>query len=81
MSLALTETFERELSLIDVVAKYPEVPRLIIVKIDAQRRGVYYTDRALSVVDPNIHMVSDTTARELFGGVMTRINPCRSLFS
>ncbi len=68
MSLALTETFERELSLIDVVAKYPEVPRLIIVKIDAQRRGVYYTDRALSVVDPNIHMVSDTTARELFGG-------------
>ena len=50
MSLALIETFERELSLIDVVAKYPEVPRLIIVKIDAQRRGVHYTDRALSVV-------------------------------
>ncbi len=68
MSLALKQTYERELSFDEVVAKYPEVPRLIIVKIDVQRRGVHYTDTALSVVDPKIHLVRDTGTRELFGG-------------
>ena len=38
-----------------MVARYPEVPRLIVIKIDAQRRGVYYSKEALSVFDPLTH--------------------------
>lgn len=53
-------TTTEELSLIEVVARYPDVPRLIILKIDVQRRGVHYTDRALSVLDEKRHSVTGT---------------------
>ncbi|HEY6008484.1 MAG TPA: radical SAM protein, partial [Geobacteraceae bacterium] len=58
MSVALSRKREEELTLDEVVAKYPEVPRLIALKIDAQRRGVHYTDRALSTVDETVQMRS-----------------------
>jgi len=53
--------FNSSLSLDDVVAKYPRIPRLIALKIDVQRPGVRYTDRALSLLDPAIHQVRTAT--------------------
>lgn len=61
-----------ELSFKEVVTKYPEVPPLIILKIDVQRRGVHYTDRALSTVDEAIHQLRGPT---LFGYRDGRFSP------
>ncbi len=58
MAVALQRKREAELTLDEVVAKYPDVPRLIALKIDAQRRGVHYTERALSIVDDSVQMRS-----------------------
>lgn len=49
-----------ELTFTEVVDKYQDIPRLIITKIDVQRRGVYYTERALSVLDETRHQVTGT---------------------
>lgn len=57
MSVALKRTFDDEPGLDEVVEKYHDVPRLIAVKIDVQRRGVHYTERALSIVDEKIHQM------------------------
>lgn len=59
MSIAF-EKSGRELTLSEVVAKYPGVPPLIILKTDVQRRGVFYSDRALSVLDAARHAVTGT---------------------
>ncbi|MDR2133108.1 MAG: radical SAM protein [Clostridiales Family XIII bacterium] len=48
---------EKELSLKEVAEKYPDFPKLIALKIDASRRGIKYTDRALAAVDPDFHHV------------------------
>jgi hypothetical protein len=72
MSVALKRTFEGELTLNDVVAKYPDVPRLVIIKTDVQRRGIHYTERALSVVDPDIHQMRSPY---LFGSRDGEIKP------
>ncbi|HEX9240936.1 MAG TPA: radical SAM protein [Anaeromyxobacter sp.] len=53
-----------ELSLDEACAKHPDVPRLVVVKTDVQRRGVYYTDAALERLDPERHQ---TTGTHLFG--------------
>ena len=47
----------RDLTLQEVVEKYPRFPKLIAIKIDAQRRGVHYTERAMSIVDPTVHQL------------------------
>jgi hypothetical protein len=44
-------SIQQELSFAEVVQKYTDVPRLIALKIDAQRRGVHYTTSALEHVD------------------------------
>ncbi len=49
-----------ELNLDEVVEKYPDIPRLIVIKTDVQRRGVYYTERALEVVDDVLHQTGGT---------------------
>jgi sugar phosphate isomerase/epimerase len=46
---------ENELSRDEVAAKYPEMPKLVLLKIDLNRRGVIYTDRACAACDPDIH--------------------------
>lgn len=46
---------EEELSITEVIEKYPEVSPFIIIKTDAQRRGVHFTEAALKKVDPDIH--------------------------
>ncbi|GHS85214.1 radical SAM protein [Campylobacterota bacterium] len=48
------------LSFEEVAAKYPNFPRLLLLKIDMHRRGVAYTDRALSVFDPSVHQGGGT---------------------
>jgi hypothetical protein len=49
---------EKELSLSQVLDKYHgDVPKLTIIKIDATRRGVVYSDAAAKLVDPKIHHV------------------------
>jgi hypothetical protein len=47
---------ERELSLQQVIQKYPDVSPFVIIKIDAQRRGVIYSEKALAEVDPAVHL-------------------------
>jgi hypothetical protein len=59
MEITLTSR-TRELSLREIVEKYPDIPRLIIIKTDVQRRGVYYTDRALDKVDETLHQTGGT---------------------
>ncbi len=44
-------------SLNEAVGKYPEVPPLVILKIDVQRRGVYYSEAALARVDKSVHQM------------------------
>ncbi len=56
MAVPLEKT-DRELTLDDVVEKYADVPRLIALKIDVQRRGVHYTERAVSAVDESVHQL------------------------
>jgi len=60
-----------ELSLDEVAAKYPQFPRLIMLKTDIQRRGVFYTERALSVVDPTIHQLAGTHIFGTRDGILT----------
>ncbi|MDR1489653.1 MAG: hypothetical protein LBS65_04085, partial [Desulfovibrio sp.] len=47
-----------------VAAKYPKFPRLILLKIDMHRRGVYYTEEALKLFDPQVHQ---TVGTHIFG--------------
>ncbi len=48
----------------EVAARYPDVPRLIVIKTDVQRRGVFYTTAALSLLDETRHQ---TTGTHIFG--------------
>lgn len=57
MSVALQRRLDEELTLTEIVEKYPDVPWLISLKIDVQRRGVHYTERALSMVDEALHQL------------------------
>lgn len=41
----------------EVLARYPGFPRLVALKIDVQRRGVHYTERAEKAVDPTVHQL------------------------
>ena len=52
--------FVSPLSLDEVTARYPEFPRLILLKTDLHRRGVHYTDAALSACDPERHQTGGT---------------------
>ncbi|MGX8709009.1 MAG: radical SAM protein [bacterium] len=44
---------EDELSLQEVIKKYPDVSPFVILKTDVQRRGVDFTQRAIDAVDPD----------------------------
>ncbi len=60
-----------ELSFEEVVAKYPGIPRLVILKTDIQRRGVYYTERAINAADPNLHQLAGTHIFGTRDGILT----------
>ncbi len=52
---------QQELSLDEVLRKYPDVPRIWALKVDVQRRGVVYTQAAKDRIDPRIHQVNTGT--------------------
>lgn len=52
-----TEWRKKELSRREVEEKYPDVPKMTILKTDVSRRGLLYTEKAFSKVDPNRHHV------------------------
>ncbi len=56
MAVAVTR-IDEEPGLEDVLAQHPDVPRLVAIKIDVQRRGVHYTDRAVAAIDPEKHQL------------------------
>ncbi len=56
----------------EVVAKYPEVSRFVILKTDVQRRGVTYTERALAQADRAQHLMQ---ARSIFHAIGEKSAP------
>lgn len=61
-----------DLSLDEVIEKYPEIPRLIVIKTDVQRRGVHYTDAALTAVDETLHQTGGTHIFGTRDGILTQ---------
>jgi hypothetical protein len=57
VSILTRERYRDEPSFDESVAAHPHFPRLIALKIDVQRRGVHYTERAVGAVDPNVHQL------------------------
>src|SRR5512133_3601392 len=55
-----------------VCDRHPDVPRLVIVKADVQRRGVRYTEAALAVLDETRHSVTGT---HIFGARDGKLAP------
>jgi len=53
---------KKELSLDEVIKKYPDLPPMWILKVDAQRRGIIYSDAAKAKIDPNLHQVNAGTS-------------------
>lgn len=52
---------QKELSRKDVIQKYPDVPSIVILKIDMLRRGLSYTQKAKDKLDPQIHLINHGT--------------------
>lgn len=46
---------EEELSLKEVIKKYPDVSKFAIMKTDIQRRGVIFTEQAMGLFNPKVH--------------------------
>lgn len=63
MGIRLKNWREEEASLEEVIAKYPDVSPLVILKTDVQRRGYLLSDEARKALDPAIHL---TTAKGIF---------------
>lgn len=74
MALALQKENEARsnLSYFDVVREHPDVPPLVILKMDVQRRGVHYTKKALSAVDESVHQLRSPY---IFGSRDAQIKP------
>jgi len=51
------QKFREEPSFDETLAQHPRFPRLIALKIDVQRRGVHYTERAVAAIDPALHQL------------------------
>jgi hypothetical protein len=56
--IKMTQKISSELD--EVTARYPDVPRLIVIKTDVQRRVVFYSDAALALLDERLHQTSGT---------------------
>ncbi|TAN46328.1 MAG: radical SAM protein [Rhodospirillales bacterium] len=68
----IKQAYRSEPSFEQVVAEHPGFPRLIALKIDVQRRGVHYTERAASAVDPAVHQLRTAN---IFGSRDNDIKP------
>jgi hypothetical protein len=51
---------EDELSLKEVIKKYPKLSKFAIIKADVQRRGVVFTEKAMAKFEPNIHSIASS---------------------
>lgn len=51
---------EEELSLQEVLRKFPDIPKFIILKTDIQRRGVVFSEAALRLFDPAKHSAASS---------------------
>lgn len=51
---------EEELSLKEVIKKYPNVSKFAVIKTDVQRRGVVFSEKALSKFNPKIHSIASS---------------------
>ena len=60
---------KKEESLWEIIEKYPDVSPFIIIQNDVQRRGVFYTDAALALVDPEIHQLTKGDGEDKVGAV------------
>ena len=58
-----SEWRKKEKSLNEVVAEFPDIPKIFILKVDVQRRGVIYTEAAQAKIDPKIHQVQSDGAQ------------------
>ena len=72
MSRNIVAAQKREPDLSEIIARYPDVPALIITKIDVQRRGVHYTERALQIMDDARHQ---RRSAALFGARDGKVTP------
>jgi hypothetical protein len=72
MTVNYASIINKDLTLDEVVEKYTDIPRLIIIKIDVQRRGVHYTDKALEKLDPSRHQIRGAA---LFGSRDNKLTP------
>lgn len=57
LAVAVWKEEKQHAGLKEVIAKYSDIPPLVILKTDVQRRGVFFTDAALSKVDKDIHQL------------------------
>jgi len=57
MPVLLKKRRDEPLTLTEALEMYPDVPRLIALKIDVQRRGVHYSERAVANVNKEIHQL------------------------
>lgn len=48
---------KKEPSLDEVIKKYPDIPPLFILKVDAQRRGVVLSEEAAKLADPEVYAI------------------------
>ena len=46
---------KKNLDVFEIIEKYDNISKFVIIKIEAQRRGVYYKDNALKLVNKKIH--------------------------
>lgn len=51
---------ENELSLKEVIKKYPDLSKFAIIKADIQRRGVCFSEEALKLFDPKVHSIASS---------------------
>lgn len=66
-----------ELNLDEVARKYPQLPKLILLKIDVQRRGVFYTQGVLDNIDPDKYQL--TGANIFFAALGARDQKTKSV--
>jgi hypothetical protein len=66
-----------ELPFEDVVAKYPQLPKLNLLKTDIQRRGVFFSRSTLDHVDSEFYQV--TGSNVFFSTLGARDQQCKSV--
>jgi hypothetical protein len=72
LAVARRNATSPELGLREVTEKYPSFPKLIALKIDAQRSAEHYTLRAMTIVDPARRQVRGSY---IFGSRDGRLTP------